>query len=285
MSYNLMTKKINKQILAILCVFQMASLSSVFSMDLPEKQDLPKEIKIERIWGLYKKYCEILGKKELEIKRRYYEDPSLQLHPYYDGAWGSCMDEVNALGEQIGEGEQYPEALNNLDVNLSWNEIEDVFNKYGVIQLRKIDGDSHKLLLGCGNYPIDEGFRDWGHFHKGMTTINPEITKNPTIIAAFGIDDLTNLLPEKQYNTLVFEFFGNLKKTDELVKALEAPYFSQPLDNFYHVEDALCNGGRGAVKRDIDGYDVIYPFSKGKESLFEKKGLPDTESSDSTEDF
>lgn len=237
--------------------------------------DLPKEAKVQKVWELYKQFCHQLGEKELEIKRNYYGDNNLQLNSYYDSAWGTCSDHIEKLESEMKRGDQYPTVLNDLDIDLPLNEIEEIFNKYGVIQLRKIDNHSKKILLGCGNYPLEDFYRERGHYHKDMTTIDPELIKNPTIVAAFGINDLEGVLPQHQYDTLAFEFFGQLKKTDELIKALNGSYFTGNLDHYYHTVETPCKGIRGSLRRDIDGFDILSRHNK--EGFFLKKGLPDTE--------
>ena len=278
MFYNSLLK-INKMILATLCIFHYFNSGIVQSMEETKttKSTPSRGQTIERIWGLYKKYCNQLGQKELEIKRSYYNDNNLELHPYYDGSWGSCIDDLEILEKQINGGANYPSVLDKLEIDLSWEQIEEIFNKYGIIQLRKIDENSHKLLLGCGNKPINDFFQTRGHYHKGTTTVNPSLSMNPTIVASFGIDDLSNVLPSRQYDTLAFEYFGNMKKTDQLEKALDGEYFKENMDHsfYYNIDDAPCDEGRGNVVRDENGYDVMSPFDAN--TLFEKKGLPDTE--------
>lgn len=67
--------------------------------------------------------------------------------------------------------------LDRVSCSLSTKEVMEIFNKYGVIQLRPLIGDS--LLLGCGH----------GHHHhhsKDVDTINMMIPDNPTICAEWG---------------------------------------------------------------------------------------------------
>jgi hypothetical protein len=229
--------------------------------------ELPKEQKLERIWGLYKHYCAQVGEKEIAIRRGYYKNDNLQLHGFYDSAWGTCSNNIQNF-ETSEPHRNYPKILNKLDINLSWPDIENIFNREGVIQLKEIEADSHTLLLGCGNNPPSEFYELREHFHKSMTTINPDLFMNPTVVAAFGIDNLSNVLPPKQYDTLAFEYFGNIYKTEAFLKAVEAPYFRSPLTQYHWVEQRPPLEFRGPVKRDKDGYDVIVPFDP--ENIFDK---------------
>lgn len=99
----------------------------------------------------------------------------------------------------VGHWEEY---INQLDITLPIDKIKKIFEEYGVIQLREAE-TSTKLLLGCGNCPVDPQFHNDKHKHEGFVTINPALSMNPTIIGAFGIDEgLSRLLRENYYDSL-----------------------------------------------------------------------------------
>ena len=88
------------------------------------------------------------------------------------------FDDNNILGKN---------KLIGIKTEYSIDQIEKNFDKYGIIILRNVKYSSY-LLLGCGNTPI-MGYDPKIHDHVDYTTINPEITMNPTIIGALGYDD------------------------------------------------------------------------------------------------
>lgn len=91
-----------------------------------------------------------------------------------------------------------------LDIQMPYAEMKRIYDEHGVIQLRPITEDQRTLLLGCG-----EGFVSGGeekHSHPGTTTINPELSANPTIVGAFAVNrGLIDLLPQGHYDTLAME--------------------------------------------------------------------------------
>ncbi|XWV25093.1 putative ORFan [Tupanvirus deep ocean] len=74
--------------------------------------------------------------------------------------------------------------LRDIIVDYEIEEIEANFDKYGIIILRD-PTKSKKLLLGCGSKPLIDLIN---HDHQEFVTINPELSMNPTIIGAFGVD-------------------------------------------------------------------------------------------------
>jgi hypothetical protein len=85
------------------------------------------------------------------------------------------------------------------------DDVKNIFDEYHVIQLREV-GISKNLLLGCGNDPVDPIYANRDHNHDGMETINPELSMNPHVVAAFGIDEGLNcLLPKRHYENLYGE--------------------------------------------------------------------------------
>jgi hypothetical protein len=117
----------------------------------------------------------------------------------------SINDDLVRLG---ASDEERIQKITHLNVIIGIEKIREVFQKFGVIQLREVDS-STKILIGCGNSPIDLCFtnhRHEDHRHEGWVTVNPEITMNPSIIAAFGMDkQLTRVLPLKFYDCVYGE--------------------------------------------------------------------------------
>ncbi len=116
---------------------------------------------------------------------------------------GNVNSMINNNAEDIRsalEREDY--YLANLTIDLPLEQIKEVFEKYHVIQLRPIE-DSSDLLIGCGNRPVNPHYQNGGHDHLGMVTINPKLSMNPTIVAAFGYDDgLNHILPRHHFENL-----------------------------------------------------------------------------------
>jgi hypothetical protein len=143
---------------------------------------------------------------------------------------------ANTLNEQQQCSFEDPLTLvKSLTITLPLEEMRRVFETYGVLQLRPFNGIM--ALIGCGNNPIEkpyiplddyeldkskpipraalfvlcEYFECSGsslgdHRHEGYDTINPELTMNPTLVAAFGIDKLEGVLP----NTYIKVSYENI---------------------------------------------------------------------------
>jgi hypothetical protein len=116
----------------------------------------------------------------------------------------SAREDYKRLTDQgLNDDKTYPNVLNKLTIELTNEEIKNIYKKFGVIQLRYIHPEDTKLLIGCGNNPILD-FQT-NHEHKGMVTINPELSMNPTIVGGFGVQDLREILPENHFSSLVEE--------------------------------------------------------------------------------
>lgn len=219
-----------------------------------EEYDLPKEEKLKAIWHMYGYYC-----YNLSMKDSYVSEEATKQHDYYDFTSTRCYSDIRKLHKTMGGESPYPPAFDKLDITLPWSDIVRIFTESGVIQLRPIEQNSHQLLLGCGNFPINGFYRALRHDHKGMTTINTEISYNPTIVATFGMDDLSKVLPPNQYDSLVFEFFSSLPNITSVQLALKGPYFKENYST-YHVVDEPSHTQRGQVMKDAEGYDVLKPY-------------------------
>jgi hypothetical protein len=93
--------------------------------------------------------------------------------------------------------------IKKLNVDCSIKDIRENYEKYGVLVLRPLK--TQKLLLGCGNGPVESPHNIPRHNHELYDTINPELSMNPTIVGAFGEDNLQALLPT--YTEVVFECY------------------------------------------------------------------------------
>ena len=95
--------------------------------------------------------------------------------------------------------------LKNLTITLPLKRIKEIFDKYGVIQLRELNtGD--KLLIGCGNMPCDQHKHTADHAHPGYDTVDLSLSMNPSVIGVFGADPgLVFVLPKAHYTTLATE--------------------------------------------------------------------------------
>lgn len=113
---------------------------------------------------------------------------------YYEHVLGNIPDDTVRTNLKISLDFDNTKIYNglplfDLDIEYTIEQIKYYYDKYGIIVLRNPFA-SKKLLLGCGNKPLEHGNFDSGiHAHNGYITINPEITMNPTIIGAFGVDD------------------------------------------------------------------------------------------------
>lgn len=114
-----------------------------------------------------------------------------------------------------------PECLLGLRVELPLEKIQEIFDQYHVIVLRDPSA-SESLLVGCGNSPITDVIckgEGHNHEHEEFVTIDPDITKNPTIIGAFGTQEsLHSFLPQKHYIKLVNELSSVAFSANEITK-------------------------------------------------------------------
>jgi len=100
------------------------------------------------------------------------------------------------------------------DVTLNLSTIHSIFEKHRVIQLRPYLNQK-VLIVGCGNNPcfdldfIDdetgESYRDQ-HIHNDAATIDPDIARNPTVVAFFGYQELP-MFPDGAFDKIYFEGF------------------------------------------------------------------------------
>ncbi|KTD24979.1 Uncharacterised protein [Legionella lansingensis] len=107
--------------------------------------------------------------------------------------------------------------VDNLKIELSQDSIEKTYQQHGVIQLREVPKKKDVLVIGCGNDPLtDDGgmpckeessYRS-EHSHSDAVSIDPDLGKNPTFVAAFGERTILPLMKGKKFEKIVFEGFG-----------------------------------------------------------------------------
>jgi hypothetical protein len=140
----------------------------------------------------YKKICNTELTRLFEIYDRYSINPINKYDHmcYYDDAeWGRLRP----------------------DIKLSLEEIEQIAQRYQIIQLRPIEGQSETLIIGCGNRPLVNAggasvndYEMMGHDHPGVVTIDPCLEMNPTLCAPFG-KTLFPIFNDHQFKTIIIE--------------------------------------------------------------------------------
>lgn len=190
--------------------------------------------------------------------------------------------------------------VKELKIELPMERIRTVFKSHGVLQLREFNGRA--LLIGCGNNPvelkykpakqkylakaIDSGrlahLRDWkelpveslcDHRHDGYDTINPDLSMNPTLVAAFAINKLRELLPQT-YEKVTYEGIDPLNSPEALEEfehhcAKALVYDSEP-----HPEDCRVNQEKlyGNIEQMIAENQKIYQKVYNPVSEEQKQG-------------
>ncbi|KGP62326.1 hypothetical protein EP47_01795 [Legionella norrlandica] len=96
--------------------------------------------------------------------------------------------------------------LANLKIELPASKIKEIYEQFGVIQLREINKKS--LILGCGSEPLIYGASTKGykeeHAHQNQITMSPELNFNPTLVAYF---QGSFKFESNFFNEIVFEGF------------------------------------------------------------------------------
>jgi len=105
-----------------------------------------------------------------------------------------------------------------VDLSLTMNDIQNAFDKYKIILLRKINPSFDTLIIGCGSYPLSDSsgnklnLKDFEasefrseHSHLQAITIDPCMSKNPTIVGMFGWHQMAELFEGKQFSKIVLE--------------------------------------------------------------------------------
>lgn len=136
----------------------------------------------------------------------------------YNAKWGrgDLVPEQMCMVEGTHIVPKYDHA-HLVEVTNDADSIQTNFEKYGVVQLRKLK-DEKILLLGCGNGPEIFGSSQevcdyrTKHLHEGCYTVDPDIDMNPSVVGQFGVDDFS-FLPKESFDTIVYE--GFMQELDE----------------------------------------------------------------------
>ncbi len=152
-------------------------------------------------------------------------------------------------------------ALQNLNVDYSFEDIEKNYKKYGIIILRD-PTKSKILLLGAGNSPIIP--RPMGkHQHEGHITINPQLSMNPTIVGAFGFDEGINRFMKDKKHTFdvlsaegvtIAPSFKVLKQNPtffEALKMLQKDFKNHEINDKNEVTEDFGTGLEGLKKSNL----------------------------------
>jgi hypothetical protein len=130
------------------------------------------------------------------------------------------VSDADWMGEQFKSVKTCMYAWEDLDVQLSIEEMESILDKTGVLQLRPIPVNCRTAVVGCGNEPLgdaggvalapkhqhdlaSETYRRI-HKHAGAITINPHLAFNPTLVAFFGRQHLP-MLKSGELDLIVIE--------------------------------------------------------------------------------
>lgn len=95
------------------------------------------------------------------------------------------------------------ETFKKLKIESSKDEMESVYEKFKVIQLRPYNNEKH-LVIACGNRPLYHNHKECEHLDCYTIDISPR--QNPSLIARFGYDDIRSLFKESSFETILIEF-------------------------------------------------------------------------------
>lgn len=154
---------------------------------------------------------------------------------------------VNTIDQQLQDSKSdgVLDLVRALGIELSMDHIRRAYQSHGVLQLRPFNGVA--LLIGCGNSPIEENYNKPVHVHDDYDTINPELTMNPTLVAALGVDDLRGLLP-CTYAKVLYEGIDPLSSEFALTmfkhhfgqaKVYDITYNNGYQENLYHNIESM----------------------------------------------
>lgn len=146
---------------------------------------------------------------EVRQKREKYFQLIALIEPDWDGIKWVLSKRKNQL-EQI---------YKTLEIEVSISDMEQSVKQYGVLMHRR---PSHqKLVIGCGNLPVDSG-TDEGvycvdpyddevptyrslHRHEDADSIDPDFAKNATFVGEFGVSAMHELFGNHKYKEIFIE--------------------------------------------------------------------------------
>jgi hypothetical protein len=147
---------------------------------------------------------------------------------------------------------------NEIDTYYDLDTIIENYKKYKIIILR--NPIKEELLIGCGTQPLDQKFSKHEHFK--YTTINVELSMNPDIIAAFGVD--INLC--EYFNNLSYKFTNIYGECVSLIRTDNLEYiYNDLIDTFNSIlipDFKIINLYNGEI---IDPHEsIIYTTTREK---------------------
>lgn len=136
------------------------------------------------------------------------------------GAEQSCYEYDETRHEKISRRDCSEEVFRALDIQLTPAQVRECFARFGIIVHRQ--PKERTLVIGCGNLPpYKEGFNvsqidDYighekqqeyrqKHAHEQCDTIDPDFSRNPTILCSFGHSDITPLFGRHKYSQIIIE--------------------------------------------------------------------------------
>lgn len=120
-------------------------------------------------------------------------------------------------------------------ITLPLDKIKETYEKYGIIVLRPHNGET-TLTIGQGNYRLsdaggyiinlmtqDNFYFNNPHANFKQCTLDPDLRKNPTVVAYFGSQDITKVLPHQFFMEIKNESIGfkNTSKYPFLISSLK----------------------------------------------------------------
>jgi len=185
---------------------------------------------IHRMRLLYKRYVD-------DFRTMHFDDKLRASHDYLSDIFKLEIKVINNSN-----------ILADLDVEYTMDEIEHIYNEYGIIILRD-PTLSALLLLGCGNNPFDEYYK--GHSHANMITYDPSITMNPTVIGSLEFNTgFQRYLADRhhKYDIMALEGITVGTTKDNFFNIHSVNIFLSVLNDNYHVQDITADTlywGRG----------------------------------------
>jgi hypothetical protein len=151
-----------------------------------------------------------------------------------------------------------PNILDQLKIDLPLSKIEEIFNKFGIIVLRKPKEEN--LLFYCGNSPIYSSAmkkhynkESSSHKHEEYETIDCDILMNPTIVSHSLSKDLVRYLSsiDKKYKKIEGCGLCVIHDMDVMI----SPYIVCPclMKKKIRALNSICDDDEGVV---INAFDI-----------------------------
>ncbi len=135
--------------------------------------------------------------------------------------------ESEQMRKEFTSPDSCPFPWEDLQVEISTEEMQEILDRTGILQLRSTPQDCSTLVVGCGNeptadaggYPLapksngghwylnspeeSERYRKV-HAHRNAITVNPHLAHNPTLVSYFGTQHYP-MLKTGQFDLIVIE--------------------------------------------------------------------------------